>query len=221
VPAAPSRDAGRREIVAAAAALALSGLTALVVAQATWVHVLARQRAGGQATVVSLDLPGTQAAPLVIPLAVIALAGALGLVATRGAARRVVGVALALAGAGLVVAASVAAASPRTAAAGALSQQALDGAATAAASYTVSWWWPTLAAVGGIVVLTAGGGAVARAGHWPSMGARFDLPTAAAGDTSRPVDAWTAMDRGQDPTVEPGSDPPGIGPNRSDSEVPE
>jgi hypothetical protein len=141
------------------------------------------------------------------------LAGAGALLATRAAARRLVGGLLGLAGAGI--------------GAGAVAAVAAGGPVGA----------PAVAAAGGLLVLLAGGLAVVRSGRWPAMGARYErrsptgagrsgraaaagaatesataggetpdsagaAPGPAAGDAGRGVAAmWAALDRGEDPTA--------------------
>jgi uncharacterized membrane protein (TIGR02234 family) len=148
---------------------------------------------------------GAAELPWLTALALVALAGAGALLATRGVVRRVLGVLLGLAGIGM--------------SAGAVAGRAgLDpGAAGAGATF-----WPVLCAAGGLAV-TLGGWWALRHGHrWPAMGARYERPAPAEvtptlrgqsradvpADTSsavgRPVDtrvAWDALDRGEDPTV--------------------
>jgi hypothetical protein len=118
--------------------------------------------------------------PWLPALAYVALAGAGALLATRGAARAVVGGLLVLSGIGL--------------AGGALSQ--VGAAATVA--------WPLAVAVGGLAVAAGGGLALARGRSWPGMAARYERPAA---EPARPVqrtrskaEIWDALDRGDDPT---------------------
>ncbi|MFI5101691.1 MAG: Trp biosynthesis-associated membrane protein, partial [Actinomycetes bacterium] len=204
---------------AVVALLLVGGAIALVVAQAAWVHV---EVTGGAVAIavgtrLVLDLTGTEVATAVGPLAVLAMAGAFGLFATRGWVRRVLGVLLALAGAGMIVAAAQVLSGPRQASAGALTRQSVDAVTAAEATYTVSWWWPALAALGGALVLAAGVGAAARSGGWPAMGSRFDAPTRAP-ERAR-TDPWAALDRGEDPTaVESTTDLPesGLEPGTTD-----
>jgi uncharacterized membrane protein (TIGR02234 family) len=147
---------------------------------------------------------GAAQLPWLPAVALVALAGAGALLATRGVARRVLGALLALAGIGM--------------SAGAVTGRAgLDaGAAGAGATF-----WPIVCAAGGLAV-TLGGWWALRHGHrWPAMGARYERPAPPQvgqpgdqarapdpADTSsavgRPVDtrvAWDALDRGEDPTV--------------------
>jgi hypothetical protein len=95
---------------------------------------------------------------------VVAVAGVVGILATRTWGRIPVGVALALAG------------------------------LTAALALHTEW-----VAVAGGLLLAATGVLVARRGrHWRALGARYDAPT---GRPPTDADLWSALDRGEDPTV--------------------
>ena len=144
---------------------------------------------------------GTDLEPWVTGLAVVALAGTGALLATAGWARRVLGVLLSLAGAGVLVGAI-------------LGRVGLDpGSASGGTT------WPILCAVGGFIILL-GGVTAARQGHlWPRMSARYDRkpvpPPRSEPDSpaaGKPRDkssatvadhraAWDALDRGDDPTA--------------------
>jgi hypothetical protein len=161
--------------------------------------------------------------PLLVGLALAALAGAGALLATRGTVRRVLGGLLALAGAAL-------------AATAVLARTGLDPGRAGAGAMV----WPAACVLGGAMIIAAGLTA-ARHGHrWPAMGSRYERgrvppppadvgagagPLAAAGRNRgetpgeivgagpapaeiaspvEPVDtraAWEALDRGEDPTL--------------------
>jgi uncharacterized membrane protein (TIGR02234 family) len=141
--------------------------------------------------------------PWLPALALVALAGAGALLATRGAARRAVGVLLAVVGVAM--------------AGGAVAGRADLDAGAAGAGATL---WPGVCVLGAAAV-TLGGWWTVRHGHrWPAMGARYERPAArratvpgtpagagsagpAAVDQPRADtrDAWDALDRGEDPTV--------------------
>jgi Tryptophan-associated transmembrane protein (Trp_oprn_chp) len=122
---------------------------------------------------------GAEVAPSLTGVALLALAGVAGVLATGGLARRLVGGLLAAAGAVQAVVAAVA----------------LGGAGTLA---------PLLAVAGGAVLLAAGVLAVATEKRLPRFGARYAAP----GDRRAPRDpdraAWEALDAGEDPTSGPG-----------------
>jgi uncharacterized membrane protein (TIGR02234 family) len=209
---------GRAEYATAVIGMLAAGALALLVTQPTWVEVTAAGATDAGVTVV-VDVPGSQAAALVVPLSLVVLAGALGVLATRGLARRAVGVLVVLAGAGLAWDCLAVLFAPRSAVAGALTARSLDPQAAAAATYSSSWWWPVIATVAGIVAALAGALTAARARRWPAMGARFDSPGAAA----RGVDPWAALDRGEDPTQGPAVPDPAQHPRSGtdDGDLPE
>jgi uncharacterized membrane protein (TIGR02234 family) len=152
---------------------------------------------------------GSDVAPWLIGLALVALAGTGALLATHGWVRRGLGGLLTLAGLGIIV--------------GAIAGRAGLDTGEAGSGGTL---WPIACALGGAII-AAGGVTAARQGHrWPRMSARYDRkpaqphqaepgsspqpgggsgPLAASGrKTSDPqVDsrtAWDALDRGDDPT---------------------
>ncbi|WP_341716862.1 Trp biosynthesis-associated membrane protein [Micromonospora sp. FIMYZ51] len=130
---------------------------------------------------------GTQVLPWLSALALVGLAGGGAVLATRGGLRRVLGGLLALLGLTL-------------AAGGGYGLFAdLDGRTV--------WQWPALCLLGGLLA-AAGGLLTALRGHrWPAMGARYERRSARATTAGGPVgerstvDAWDALDRGEDPTV--------------------
>jgi uncharacterized membrane protein (TIGR02234 family) len=155
---------------------------------------------------------GAEQMPLLVGLALVALAGGGALLATRGAARRALGGLLALTGVAVAVLAV-------------LGRSGLDPRRAGAAA-TI---WPAACVFGGAMIIVAGV-AAARNGHrWPAMGSRYERgnvpsqpaepgagsgPLPPAGHTrphtgrdhpdAAPVDtraAWDALDRGDDPTT--------------------
>jgi hypothetical protein len=118
------------------------------------------------------------------PVAVVGLAAAGAVLATRGAVRRAVGVLLLLIGAGLAAGGGRGLADTRL--------------------------WPALCVVGGLAVAVAGALTVAGGHTWPTMGARYDRGPDATSDRPVPAaqngsvastQAWDALDRGEDPTL--------------------
>ena len=133
---------------------------------------------------------GADGEPWVLGLALVALAGAGALLATRGLARRLLGGLLVLVGLGVV--------------AGAVAGRAGLDVGTAGGGATV---WPVVCVLGGLLIVL-GGLWAARSGHrWPAMGARYERRPAAQpadADVDQRVDtraAWDALDRGDDPTA--------------------
>ena len=203
---------------------ALLGVCAALVAGAgalwgasglAWVEVRPLVRA-------PVELTGAAIAPALTGLALVALAGVAGVVATGGVLRRAVGVLLAGAAAWVVAvsvpawttdpAALVAAARPPDGAAiqgGVASLAGQPAAATAA---------PLLALLGALLLLVAGVAVVLREPRLARLGARF----ASAGPARQSVDdpdraAWNDLDQGRDPTAEPNAGTgAATGPGRGD-----
>ena len=190
----------RSYLLSLLACLAGAGLAAYAATRTWSLVVTARPGMSDLRTVRT----GTDVAPWLIGLALVALAGTGALLAPGGRLRRGLGVLLALVGVLLVVAAAVARAGLDTGRAG-----------------VPGTLWPIACALGGAIV-AVGGLTAARHGHrWPRMSARYERrtvpaaqprpgggsrPSPAAGPDARtaaPVDnraAWDALDRGDDPT---------------------
>lgn len=136
--------------------------------------------------------------PWLPALAVVGLAGAGAVLATRGLARRLIGALLLLAGVGV-------------AAGGVYGVSAVERGGVGPVS-------PVLCALGGLLAATGGAYTAARGQRWPGMGARYERPArgrqgpGARGGPAGLVGggrvqgrsttaAWDALDRGEDPTV--------------------
>ncbi|MDG4765389.1 Trp biosynthesis-associated membrane protein [Solwaraspora sp. WMMD406] len=162
---------------------------------------------------------GADVLPWLPALALVGVAGAGAVLATRGLVRQAVGVLLTASGATMAVGGAVA-----------VGGVAGDGPAAGAVG------WPLLAVIGAGLTMSAGVATALRGPRWPSMGARYDRPgpagrTSPVGDrghdgrqpgrdpepaTGLPAtglpererggrtttDAWDALDRGEDPTVD-------------------
>lgn len=113
------------------------------------------------------------------------LALVLGVVATRGWARVVVGVLLALLGLAVVV-----------------------GFAWTAVAGTWDGLLSALAIVGGLLVALVSAWTVRSGRVWPSMGSRYERKGGASRRAPRLSD-WEALDRGLDPTADPADPRPG------------
>ncbi len=144
---------------------------------------------------VVVDVTGGTWQPVLVPLAVLALAGVAGVLATGGAARRVVGLLLGAAGIwALVLAARVSAVGP--AAVAGLSGTPAAGR-PAAVDALVSG--PLLAGLAGLALLAAGAALVVRGAAIPRLGARFSASAPRrALDPDRGL--WDAQDAGVDLT---------------------
>lgn len=197
--------ADRRELTAAVLGAVLAGALALIAGGQAWATVTAERRA--PLPPVSAGLSGADAAPLVPAAGLVLLAAAVALLAVRGAGRVGVGLLAAAAGGAVVW-------SGLRALIGGLDDAATDlpglsGATVDATSADVSAAWPLLAVLAGLVAVATGVLTVLRGRTWPAMGGRYErtgsgTAAATAGrartDEDRAVDAWKALDRGEDPT---------------------
>lgn len=142
---------------------------------------------------------GRSLAPLVSALGLVALAGVVAVLATRGAGRLAIGVLLLLAGAGVIVA-SV---QVRLDLADAVrpTVERTTGVPGATAQRVRATWWPALAVAGGGLVSAAGVLTAVRGRQWPALSARYDAPGSGPPAAPAGPDAiWEALDRGEDPT---------------------
>ncbi|MEP7026888.1 MAG: Trp biosynthesis-associated membrane protein, partial [Actinomycetota bacterium] len=190
------------------------------------VHTSApRPLPGSDATVTGQDL-----VPAAGALALAGLAGLAAVLATRGLARRLTGLLLALLGATIAVtvllqvtaAAAIRAASSNPGPAGSAGSGGTAGSVTAGGTggsgsaspvagfpahvVMTGLPWRPLAVVGAVVLAAAGVLVAWRAGRWPVMSARYDAPgparAAAPAPSRRPDTAtiWESLSRGEDPT---------------------
>jgi LPXTG-motif cell wall-anchored protein len=176
----------RRELTMAVLACALGAAVALLAASRTWAVEVSRRAA--PLGPVRTPRTGSALEPWLTALALVALAGAGALLATKGRARLAVGVVLLLAGAGVLAGG-------------------IDGLAGVAHVQPV---WPVLAMLGALLIGYGGAQAVRRGRGWPAMGSRYERPgvprTPAEdrpqhiGPSRSDVAMWDALDRGEDPT---------------------
>jgi hypothetical protein len=182
-------DQRRGLTYAVTACVAGAGL-ALYAATRVWVVEVTPRPA--PLPVVRLERTGGDLLPWLAPLAVVGLAGAGAVLASRGVGRRLTGGLLALLG--LAVAA---------------------GGVVGLSRAEIQTLWPLGCLLGGVLIGVAGAWTLARGGHWPVMGARYERgardpgatastpsgPAPADGTTRRgSLDTWEALDRGEDPT---------------------
>ncbi|MBX6382224.1 MAG: Trp biosynthesis-associated membrane protein [Microbispora sp.] len=204
---APVRDrerAARRSLLAWLAACAAGGGLALLAAGRVWVTL---GTAGGPAGAGRGALTGNDLVAWLTPAALAALAAVLAVLATGGAARRAIGVVVALLGAAVAAGAWD---GTRDGTIAAVAARHMTTAVTSAGHISVvsrAWIWPVLAVAGGIVLAAAGAAAVVLSPRWPGMSSRYERRSgrAASGGTNRVKDAdramWDAIDEGEDPTV--------------------
>ncbi|SDY20481.1 trp region conserved hypothetical membrane protein [Geodermatophilus africanus] len=191
----------RREMAAAVVGLAAAGGLALSTGGQTWLTAtVARPE---PLPPVTEQLTGSALAPLVPAGGLVLLAAAVALVAVRGGGRVLVGLLAAVAGgvlgwSGLRTVGTDGGA----AAAGVVGSGTPAGTVTA----EVSAGWPLLALLAGLLAVAAGLLTVLRGRSWPGMGRRYERTAAAPAaprprtDEDRALDAWRALDRGEDPT---------------------
>jgi uncharacterized membrane protein (TIGR02234 family) len=175
---------------------------ALLISLRTWQTVETARPAPLHLDVLYLNGRTVDAAPTALSL--VALAGIVAVLATRGVARRVVGVVLALAGAALVWRALASTAAVGTTRARALvtERHRTVDASAAVPHVSTQAVWPALTAVCGVLVLAAGLLIAWRGHRWQVMSARYEARTPAndADGARAATTLWTALDRGEDPT---------------------
>ncbi|MFI6822586.1 Trp biosynthesis-associated membrane protein [Micromonospora sp. NPDC050187] len=185
-------SAGRREL-AYAVLLCLAGAgLAVWAATRTWsVEVTPRPM---PLPALREERSGAALLPWLPALAVVALAGAGAVLATRRGLRRVVGLVILVLGTAVAVGGGY--------------------ALTAGFAGEVSRQWPALCLLGGVLAAAGGAWTALRGAAWPAMGARYERPArggaATSGGPAAPgaavsprgtADAWDALDRGEDPTI--------------------
>jgi len=136
-------------------------------------------------------------------LALVALAGVVAVLATRGAVRRAVGAIVALAGLGLIWRAAAAASAVGISRARSLvtAHHATVDASAVVPQVTTHPLWPALTIVCAAAITVAGALIAWRGHRWQVMSTRYEPPAsrqAPAGESAATL--WTALDRGDDPT---------------------
>jgi uncharacterized membrane protein (TIGR02234 family) len=194
----PTTTSRRRELAAAVVGAAVAGGLALMAGGQTWARVIAERRA--PLPPVTGMLTGGNAAPLVPATGLVLLAAAIALVAVSGWARTAVGLLAAAAGAALAW-------SGVRALTGGLMGGSTElpgvGRVTGAVTVDVSAAWPLVAVLAGVIGVLTGLVVVLRSRGWPGMGRRYQRGAAppSRSEEDRAQAAWTALDRGEDPTV--------------------
>jgi uncharacterized membrane protein (TIGR02234 family) len=156
-------------------------------------------RATGDAAGVAVraSAGGSEAAPLVVALALVALASWGVVLVLRGRARRVVAVVGLLACLGALVGVVYAFDGAQDDALAALRDKGATG--DVAQAGLTAWYFVTGAAA--LLTLLTFVVAVLRAPTWPAMGSRYDAPAARAEQPLTEQDLWRALDQGHDPTA--------------------
>jgi LPXTG-motif cell wall-anchored protein len=171
---------GRRGLVRAVAACVIGAAITLFAVTRTWSTTLAHRPA--PLPPVHTPHTGSSQVGWLVAVALVALAGAGALLATRGNVRVVLGALLGLVG--LVI---------------------FGGGVDGLHLITDGRYaWPVLVMAGGVLVAYAGLLAMREGPSWPAMGAKYERPDASTIPKDRPVtDAtmWDDLDRGVDPTA--------------------
>ena len=197
-----SGPAARRELTGAVLASAVAGGLALFAGGQTWATFSAVRPA--PLPPISGVLAGSAHAPLVPAAGLVLLAAAVALLGVRATGRTVVGALMTISGLALAWTAG-------RALAGGLREAAAEVPLVAEPPVTdVSTAWPAAAVVAGVLGALAGALVVLRGRRWPAMGSRYERGTTGGGGTPVPARprsdeerahlAWTALDRGEDPT---------------------
>ncbi len=194
----------RAQFAAALALTLLAGAGALLVSGRGWQTVVAARPRPFADEV--LDVGGRTLEPAVAALGLVALAGVVAVLATRGLGRRIVGgllvvAALAMGWRALSGLQAVSAARARSLVSDARSGAGLD--ASRAPHVTVHAVWPLLGVVCAVVLLAAGALVTARGHRWAGLSGRYEPPETKADADRQRSDAmlWSALDRGDDPTA--------------------
>jgi len=181
---APRAKKAKRPLWIAVVGLLLGAVALWGSSQLVW---FAEFRDGGVRGTVLYTEIGSQRATALIPLALLALAGTAGLIATGGWPRRVLGAVLAVAGVAAVWIGVVGGAF--TGFADGLPVAQMVGARG-------------LAILGGILVTAGGLAAIKGAGRMPRLGAKYSAPGTKKRAAKDPeTELWEALSEGEDPTA--------------------
>jgi uncharacterized membrane protein (TIGR02234 family) len=196
----------RAEYGAVLATQVVAAAAALLIATRTWQTVTTPRPHPFPPDVLAVTGRVLDAAPLACAL--VGLAGALALVATRGWARRAVGAVIAVAG-GVLAWRSIADAAAVAAGPARELVRAHHPLVTLSASVRprvdAAALWPALSTAAGVLLVLAGVVIAARGTRWSALSARYEPPDAGAaedGANRARADAslWSALERGEDPT---------------------
>ena len=174
---------------------------ALLISIRTWQTITTPRPAPLHDDVLRVSGRTLDAAPTA--LALVALAGVVAVLATRGIVRRAVGGVIALTGVGLIwrAIASSGAVSTRRARTLVGDHHATVTVDAVVPHVAASTAWPVLTSVCGALVLVAGVLTAWRGHRWQVMSARYEAPSDPDQQQTRAARAlWTALDRGEDPT---------------------
>jgi uncharacterized membrane protein (TIGR02234 family) len=173
---------------------------ALLAATRQWQSVTTPRPAPLHDDVLALTGRDIDAAPTA--LALVALAGVVAVIATRGWLRRVVGGVLALSGLGLIWRAAASSGAVSVQRARALVSEHHPTAALGPTPHVQAHvGWAVVTIVCGILVTAAGAWIAWRGHRWQVMSARYEAQPPVEGDSAKAAASlWNALDRGEDPT---------------------
>lgn len=208
-PRTPSAGRARAEYAAVLVLQVLAGGAALAMGTRTWQTVTTVRPRPFRPDVLPVTGRLLDAAPTACAL--VALAGAVAVVATRGWARRAVGVVVAVAGAVLAERSLAAASAVGVGRARDLVRARhplVSLSASARPHVAASLLWPALSAVAGVLLVVAGVAVAVRGARWSELSSRYDAPGphgSEDGTERARADAslWSALERGEDPTDSP------------------
>jgi uncharacterized membrane protein (TIGR02234 family) len=186
------RSASREKGIAVVLALAGSAVV-LAVAGRTW----AKGTADVHGARLAVEATGNAVGSAPTGLALLGLAGALAVFATRRTGRVIVGAIIAAAGAGVAVTSLMALGDTSAVDAEASAKAAVEGVKALGVTHTA---WPYVAALGGLLMLVAGLIVVVRGRRWAGLSSRYEAPAAQRKGGQTPADLWNSLDRGEDPT---------------------
>lgn len=187
-----------RNAFAVALALDLVGAgAALLISTRPWQSVVTHRPRPFADTLLHVSGRTVDAGPTA--LAVVAIAGLVAVLATRGVARRVVGVLLLLAGLGLVWRSVAAVRAIGMGRAQSLAASKHPGI-TLGTHVEVHLQWPILSAIAGGLVVAAGALIASRGHRWAGMSSRYEPPSGSDDRARADATMWAAIERGDDPT---------------------
>ncbi len=180
--------------------LVVPSLVLILAATRTWVTGRSADPVLGGATI---EVAGSQAAPGVLALGAVALAGTVALLTAGPRLRRVSAVIIALAAAGATVLTLLVVLDPSGALGTAAAERVGQTGRVGTVAMLTFWVWPGLLA--GALVTVVGVLVVPASGRWEGLSSRFDRPDAGSAD-ARGVrrSAWDELSEGEDPTLGPG-----------------
>ncbi len=191
----------RRWYAPAVLALLAAGAVMFFAGSRDWATGRVRAEGLPSATVA---VTGSDVLPLATALALVVAAGGLAVLATRGRLRQLVGLIVLAAALGAVVTVATGSGAIDRGFTDAVEQSTAFTGRNAPDPQHTSWRWVLLGA--GLVAAALGVLTVVSSRTWPSMGRRYDAPSAprvAAVDLEHAsgADVWKALDEGRDPTV--------------------